>query len=107
MKKEEKKPYFNLKIEEYIKLVLMASNRSEKPFLKCLTLQYILRFMSIHAKKNCLSKPPSKSFELSLVTYLPELLKLKITDNRMLGFQLILCRLGLKQLTEDNMRVNY
>lgn len=107
MKKEEKKAYFKQKIEEYIRLVLLASNRCEKTFLKSLTLQYILRFMSVNAKKNCLSKPPSKSFEISLIPYLSELFKLKITDSRMLGFHLILCRLGLKQLTEDNIRVNY
>jgi hypothetical protein len=36
-----------------------------------------------------------------------ELLKIKISDTKMIGFHLILCRLGMKQLSEEHVRIDY
>lgn len=85
----------------------MAANRSSRPFLKNLTLQYMLKFISVHAKKNYLSKPPIKNFELSLNTFLEELLKLRLYDEKSIGFHLLLSRLGLKMISEEHVKVDY
>ena len=80
---------------------------NKNPLLKCVTLQYIIKFISVNSKKNYLSKPPFKNFELSLNDYLPFLLKIKIADTKVIGFHLLLSRLGLKQITEEHVKIDY
>jgi hypothetical protein len=45
-----------------LKTVLVTANKGERPYLKHLTLQYIIKFISCNVKKNLLSKPAFKHF---------------------------------------------
>ena len=103
----EEKSNFQKKIEEYLKFILAAVNRSETTFLKSVTLQLFIKFISINLKKNYISKPPTKHFTLSLNTFIEELLKVRISDKKSVGFHMILSRLGLKLITEEHVKVDY
>ena len=43
-------------------MLLVTSNKGEKPYLNNTTLQYIIKFLSSNVKKNLLSRPAFKHF---------------------------------------------
>lgn len=105
--KKKEKSQFESKVEDYIKSILLVCNRHQKPLMRGLTLQYILQFISHHFKKNYLSKPPHKHFEMTLNPFLNELFRIKIVDKKTFGCHLILSRFGLKSISEDHVKMDY
>lgn len=90
-----------------MKLILLFSNKGQRPYLTGQTLQYFIKFISLNIKKNYLSKPPIKHFEISLQPILEELLRVKLTDQKTVGFHMILSRLGIKLIDEEHARIDY
>lgn len=91
-------------MEEYLSVVIAAAVR--KPFLKGLTLQYLMKVMSTHSAKNYISVPPFE-FKLRLGDFLGELLRVRVDEKKMVGFHLLLTRAMLKQMTEDHVKIDY